>query len=460
MKVLPVVCVLLLLLPGPVSAAEQSKGSIGIPRAFGDDIPPADYLFVFATIGDSHIEPSGPADFCYLKASHKSRALLENYIDDINKHTPGVDLTIHLGDITEFGTPIEFAIAEEVLDELDCPLYSVLGNHDNFQNDGKRAWKDFAGMESTSYSFDFMNAHFVVVDCTMDPFAAPYVRCGPAILEWVEADLGAAYPRPSFVICHYNLWERSWNAKFDTTEHYVEYEGMPELRVVLESAGNVVAVINGHVHASRAELHEGIWYIDVGATLVGSPLMRYFYVCEDRVEATYRYISDPYLRGSASRLCRGCVCCFDRESVCKFIEGTESDKVFTMPFSITPPSNIIAGAENLEMNAPQGETPVVKAPGVRSAGAGRSHMRVLPGAGGRVVVETGGPGWLTLSLYDVLGRSLDRHAVHVTGKEVSLGLADCFGSLSVIPDGVYFLHATINGQSANAKLVLPFRGSM
>jgi predicted phosphodiesterase len=435
MKAVATVWVLVLILPGLTAARELSTSLIPAPGLLGDDVPPRDYLFAFAAIGDSHIEPAGSVDFCYLKASHKSRHLLETYVADINSHIPPVDLAIHLGDITEFGTPMEFAMAKEILDDLDCPLYSVLGNHDDFQNDGKQAWREFAGMESTSYSFDFMNAHFVVVDCTLDPLVPPYVSCGPAIRQWVEADLASTYPRPSFVICHYNLWERPWNAKFDKTGHYEEYDGMAELRGVLERAGNVVAVINGHVHASRAELHNGIWYIDVGATLVGTPLIRYFYVCDDRVEITYRYISDNYLRGCVSRLCYKCSCCFDREAVRDFIVGEESDKFFTMTFNIASLPGPNAGAE----------TP----------GAAGSCMQIRQGPHGQLFVETGGPGLLRLSLYDVLGRNLDAHTVRVEGKGVSVSVPDCFPSLSRIPYGVYFLRASANGKSAAARFSLP-----
>lgn len=446
MRGLTAICALLLALSGPSVAAERARpqaaepGSL-TPRAWslGDDVPPEDCLFVFATIGDSHIEPAGPADYCYAKASHKSIAILETYVEDINAHIPPVDLVIHLGDITEFGTPVEFTLAGDILGGLDCPLHSVPGNHDNFQDDGKQAFKDFAGVDSTSYSFDYMNAHFVIVDCTLDPFVPPYVRCGPAILEWVETDLAASYPAPSFVICHYNLLERGWNAKFDTTEHYEEYEGMADLRGVLERAGNVVAVINGHVHASRAEVHNGIYYIDVGATLVGDPLIRYFYVCGDRTEATYRYISDPVLRSAAVSLCSQCICCSDRENTCRFIVGLESDKCFRMPFDI--PITHTAGDDP---TLPSGD---------------HSPVRILLGHEGHCRIETDGPGQLSLCLYDVLGRSLGGHSVRVGERDVEVNLPACFPSLSALPGGVYFLYASIGGRASAAKVFLPLPDS-
>ena len=139
--------------------------------------------------------------------------------------------------------------------------------------------------------------------------------------EWVRRDLARNGERPAIVFSHYNMWERSWNSQFDTTRHYQEYDGMSDLRKVLEEAGNVVAVINGHVHANRVEVHDGIYYIDVGATLVGRPSVRYFSVYPDRIEADFAYISDGELLDYVAEVSRECTNCFDREKVADFADG-------------------------------------------------------------------------------------------------------------------------------------------
>jgi hypothetical protein len=198
------------------------------------------------------------------------------------------------------------------------------------QSDNKRAWKDFAGRESTTYAFDYSGFHFIVIDCTADPYAHPRVHCNRSLREWVGRELAAHVDRPTFVISHYNMWQRGWSAIFDTTNVYGEYRGMPELRDTLTRAGNVLAVINGHVHANRVEVHDGIHYVDVGATLVGRPSIRYFYVFPDRVEVTYAYISDLRLSKHVEKLCRRCPRCFDRTKVCDFIDGDDSDREFTI----------------------------------------------------------------------------------------------------------------------------------
>lgn len=287
--------------------------------------------FIFATIADSHIcKGNAGDDYRYMKALSFAQEILANYVYDINAHQPEVDFVIHLGDITDFGSAGEFSKARRILDELECPLYPVVGNHDNFESDNKRNWKQFAGLDVTNYAFDYRGVHFVVIDCTPNPYWPDSINCDCDLRDWVAADLDANSAKPSVILSHYNMWERGWNAEFDTLEYYAEYRGMQELRRILEEAGNVVAVISGHVHANRVEVHGGIYYIDVGATLVGRPSIRYFTVYPDRIEVEYEYLSGELFVENVEDLCSRCTSCFDREKVCDFIDGTDSDKRFTI----------------------------------------------------------------------------------------------------------------------------------
>ena len=314
---------------GPiVSPADEIEEDISQapPKPFKLEEP----LFVFATIADSHITSTFFDDHRYLKALSISRKLLANVVRDINAYRPMVDFVVHLGDITDFGTASEFDNARRILDELRCPLFPVVGNHDNFCSDNKRGWKNFAGRDSTTYAFDYKGFHFIVIDCTPDPYEPSRIGCDASLREWVMQNLLANREKPTILFSHYNLIERYWNAMFDTVSHYPEYAGMADLRTILEQAGHVIAVINGHVHANRVEIIDGIYYIDIGATLVGIPSIRYFHVYPSRIEVKYRYISNARLREHVASLCPQCCCCFDRERVCEFIDGYPEDKVFTI----------------------------------------------------------------------------------------------------------------------------------
>ncbi len=311
----------------------SSTGEQSIAQSHPAPARPEQPLFVFATIADSHIISTLFDDHRYLKALSISRELLTAVVMDINAYRPKVDFVVHLGDITDFGRATEFDNAKRILGKLRCPLFPVVGNHDNFMSDNKRGWKKFAGRDSTAYAFDYKGFHFIVIDCTPNPYTPSKIGCDAALREWVRQNLAANHDKPTILFSHYNLVERYWNAVFDTVSHYPEYAGMADLRATLEEAGNVIAVINGHVHANRVEIINGIYYIDIGATLVGIPSIRYFHVYPSRIEVTYEYISDIDLRQHVASLCRECCCCFDRNRVCDFIDGHPEDKTFAIAFS-------------------------------------------------------------------------------------------------------------------------------
>jgi predicted phosphodiesterase len=322
-----------------LAPARIASGAEPAPPAETGTLPVAPE-FVFAAIADSHICKAGARDdYRHLKALSFACEILTNYVNDINAHQPKVDFVIHLGDITDFGRAGEFQKAGAILDRLECPLYPVVGNHDNFQSDNKRNWKRFAGMEVTNYTFDYGGLHFAAIDCTPNPYRPDSVDCDCGLRDWLADDLEANRRKPSIILSHYNMWERGWNAEFDTIRHYVEYGGMPELRQVLEKAGSVVAVMNGHVHANRVEVHGGIYYIDIGATLVGRPSIRYFSVYPDRIEVDYEYLSGELFFENVEDLCSKCTGCFDRSEVCDYIDGTDADKRFTIPiYTPAPPA--------------------------------------------------------------------------------------------------------------------------
>jgi len=308
----------------------------------------------------------------------------------------------------------------------------VVGNHDNFESDGKAGWKAFSGMAQTNYSFNHLGYHFVVIDCTLDPYQYPYVDCDSTLRAWVAADLAANPGSPTVVFSHFNMWRRPWNPMFDTTLVYAEYRGMPELRSVLENAGNVVAVVNGHVHANRVEVHNCIYYIDVAATLVGPPSIRYFHVHPDRIEVTYEYLRNRELAEYVASICPMCCCCFNPFEVCDFVDGTHSDKQFTIPI-VRP-----AGAPAVPAAVP-GSCDVALACDGRRVSAAISADAV---------------GTVLIMLTDVLGRSIDRVGLPktTTGLEVDLGRE--MPGIAELPPGIYFVRFSLGGAAATRKLVL------
>lgn len=187
------------------------------------------------------------------------------------------DLMIELGDLINgrFVLGAEYVAADripEILCETDAvyagfdgPRHYVLGNHD-VHDLTKEAFLDCAAAGRTTYSFDAGAYHFVVLDAQ---YRLDGTDCGNEfwfmqgfvpefLLVWLREDLAAA-DRPSIVCLHQRL--------------DAERLGVPEIanasdvRAVLEEAGNVVAVFQGHDHWGDYSQIEGIHYVTFTALI-------------------------------------------------------------------------------------------------------------------------------------------------------------------------------------------------
>ena len=410
-------------------------GGESVPPAYGTACAPgqatrtgeagaaSDPLFVFATIADSHITQHPFDDDRYLKARSLASDLLANYVRDINARVPEVDFVVHLGDVTDFGKPSEFAGARAILDSLRCPLYPVVGNHDNFESDDKNAWKAFAGRDSTNYTFDCSGFHFIVIDCTSNPYMPTMADCGGEVRDWVAEDLIANYDKPTILLLHYNMFKREWGATFRPLEGvYREIRGARELREELECAGNVIAVINGHVHANRTEVHDGVYYIDVGATLVGKPSIRYFHVFRDTIDVFCEYISDKRLLGYVSSLCDRCKDCLAAGRTCEFIDGEPIDREFSIPVAIPTCPRLAADG-----------SPLACAIRVEKQGVRLSAD---------ILCDLYGPG--VVSLHGARGRELCRCETEKLEPRMRIDLNGAMPECVPLATGVYYLRLLVD----------------
>jgi alkaline phosphatase len=143
----------------------------------------------------------------------------------------------------------------------------VLGNHcvDTLT---KPEFLGGVGQERSYLSFNRGRFHFVILDSCFRSDGEPYGRKNfhwtdanvpPAEIEWLKADLHAT-DRPVIVFAHQRLDVRN--------NHGVR--NSPEVRGVLEAAGNVRAVFQGHSHRNDLREIGGIHYCTLVAMVEGS----------------------------------------------------------------------------------------------------------------------------------------------------------------------------------------------
>ena len=143
----------------------------------------------------------------------------------------------------------------------------VLGNH-CVHTLTKREFLGAVEQESSYYSFDSGDFHFVVLDSCFRSDGEPYGRknfkwTDPNIptteIEWLSSDLKNATKR-TVIFAHQRL---------DVSNHH-GVKNCADVRKVLEDSGNVLAVFQGHSHKNDYKNIAGIHYCTLVAMVEGS----------------------------------------------------------------------------------------------------------------------------------------------------------------------------------------------
>ena len=186
--------------------------------------------FSFAYLSDIHIAHGA-------KSVEDAQACIE----DINRN-PELKFSIFAGDITEFGTDEEIALAKSIFDKLERPYYIVAGNHDaKWSESGCNTFVNRFGYEE--FAFDYGGIKFVGTN------SGPNMRMAPALL-----------PRESMV------WLDSISRTIDPEQplifinHYPMDTSMLNYSQVLDvlKRMNTQLIMSGHWHQNRPMVYEGI----------------------------------------------------------------------------------------------------------------------------------------------------------------------------------------------------------
>lgn len=205
-------------------------------------------------------------------------ARLEDFIQEMVNED--VDFIVQLGDFchpTQENKPFL-----QVWNQFKGPRYHVLGNHDMDRND-KQTMMDYLGMQSSYYSFDQGEFHFVVLDGNylkrgdqyVDYDHANYGRYPHLVdhisseqLEWLRKDLRET-KKHTIIFSHQNLDDSELGLKNGSELREI-------FRIANEAAGyqKVVACFNGHNHLDGVKVIDSIYYIHVNS-------MSYYYMGEE-----------------------------------------------------------------------------------------------------------------------------------------------------------------------------------
>lgn len=189
-----------------------------------------------------------------------------------------VDFAVELGDFFDVGAGKEAELGYlrdigRVFEQFHGPRHYVLGNHCVARlTKDKFLARCGATIKRSYYSFDHGPYHFVVLDADFNPDETPYASGNfdwtkawipLAEQKWLADDLKKAGNRKTVVFIHQNLHNEKEPAGV---------KNAPEVRRILESAGNVLAVFQGHAHEGSYTKINGIHYCTLRAMVVGPGL--------------------------------------------------------------------------------------------------------------------------------------------------------------------------------------------
>jgi len=233
--------------------------------------PRAEPSLCFGVVTDVHyadIPSRGVRDY------RRSLEKLKQAVATFRKHSPA--FIIELGDLIDADPEKRddlkyLETARAVLKGFSGPCHYVLGNHCVWVL-GKERFMAGGGLERSYYSFDSGPCHCVVLDACFSKDEQPYQ---PGRFDWKDSwipaeeqrwladDLARAKDRRTLIFVHQNLHDETRNCGI---------KNAPDVRKILERAGNVLAVFQGHEHTGGYAHLGGIHYITLRGMVEGSDL--------------------------------------------------------------------------------------------------------------------------------------------------------------------------------------------
>jgi predicted phosphodiesterase len=157
--------------------------------------------------------------------------VLSKIIDEVN--SSDVDFLICLGDLVASGSDDEYKAFQEAMAALNCPYYTIPGNHD-VKGDGIEYYcRNFS---PEYYSFDYRGIQFILLDSTS-------MGMDDEQLAWLQEKLDEG-EQPAYLFLHVPPVDpRGSDHAFldaDQAQAFIELVSAP--------ASSVEAIFSGHIH--------------------------------------------------------------------------------------------------------------------------------------------------------------------------------------------------------------------
>ncbi|NLN21607.1 MAG: hypothetical protein GX188_06345 [Syntrophomonadaceae bacterium] len=173
--------------------------------------------------------------------------VLNKIIEEVNKSD--ADFLICLGDLVASGSDEEYRAFQEAMMELNCPYYTIPGNHD-VKGDGIDYYRKNLGPEY--YSFDYRGSRFFLLDSSS-------MGMDDEQLAWLQEKLGEG-EQPGYLFLHVPPVDpRGSDHAFidlDQAQAFIELAAAP--------TSPVKGIFSGHIHMFYQGRIEGLDFVISG----------------------------------------------------------------------------------------------------------------------------------------------------------------------------------------------------
>ncbi len=234
----------------------------------------------FGIFTDPHYAERPPANNRYYS---ESLGKISECIELMNQEK--VDFLIELGDLKDQrDNPLEaetlqfLTTVENELKRFNGPIFHVLGNHDHDSISKQQFLNAISNTGFSSalnyFSFNLGSFHFIVLDTNFTSDGNAYdhgnfdwtdAHLPDHQLKWLTKDLQDNVA-PTIVFVHHQLDSISFES-----ENRNHCPGNADaVRAILENAGNVIGVFQGHYHKGSLNRINDIFYYTLKAVVEGS----------------------------------------------------------------------------------------------------------------------------------------------------------------------------------------------
>lgn len=193
---------------------------------------------LIAQISDLHIRSCGRP----LHGAIDTETALRACIDHVLRLYPRPDVVVATGDLTDLGSPEDYALLRDHLAALPMPVYLLPGNHDD-RSALAAAFPHHAYLPRDGF------LHYTVEDWPMRLIGLDTVIPGEVggelctgRLRWLAERLAEQPRRPTFLFMHH--------PPFTTGIHFMDtpFPGASELESIVRDNPQVSQLVCGHLH--------------------------------------------------------------------------------------------------------------------------------------------------------------------------------------------------------------------